>query len=135
MSGLRWAASNKLNSGGTILGFAFQRGSRICNIWLTSLSSVYRVIPGASMHYGFSLFQRRESAERTTSVAGSHVKQSAVSAEASTSPNLATPRQVKVHKGPSGFGITLTDGTTNDNLRGIFITHISPDSPTAQVRN
>lgn len=90
------------------------------------------------MHYGFSLLQRKESAERTTSVAGSHGKQSTtasgLAAELPTSPNFATPRQVKVHKGPSGFGITLTDGTTNDNIRGIFITHISPDSPTAQVR-
>lgn len=31
-------------------------------------------------------------------------------------------------QGPSGFGITLTEGTTAENIRGIFVTGLSPDS-------
>lgn len=44
------------------------------------------------------------------------------------------PRTVRIRRGRHGFGITLTEGTTADNLKGIFITNISPDSPIAQVR-
>uniref|UniRef100_A0A915HZG6 PDZ domain-containing protein n=1 Tax=Romanomermis culicivorax TaxID=13658 RepID=A0A915HZG6_ROMCU len=53
-------------------------------------------------------------------------------AKSATSSN-SLPRRVKVRKGASGFGITITDGTTSDNIKGVFVTHLSPELPIAQT--
>lgn len=42
-------------------------------------------------------------------------------------------RKLKIRRGPDGFGITLTKGKTSDDIKGYFVTHLSPLSPVSQV--